>query len=308
MFIINPDPYSTPSYRIGPFITSDITNNSKLPESNAIDHYFTERFGDQRFAYTENGREAINIALSYYKLSRNDIVTILTTSNNFYISGCVTTEIERFCQWNREIVPETKVIFVNHEFGYIYPEMEHLASLGIPIIEDCCPSFFSEDAEKRAGKYGDFAVYSFSKIFPIQLGGLLVNNNNLITGNSAIEPGILSYIKKVISHQIIHEYKLLDKRACIFQYAVERFKQIGFTERFKWNKLTVPYALLLNNNKIVHDLPALKNYLWRHGIHSSVFYGEDAFFLPCHQNLTETDVDYFLAVTRAFINNLKVKL
>ena len=78
MFIINPDPYSTPCYRIGPFRTSDITNNSKLPESNAIDHYFTERFGENSFTYTQNGREAINIALSYYKLNRNDIVTILT--------------------------------------------------------------------------------------------------------------------------------------------------------------------------------------------------------------------------------------
>ena len=187
MFIINPDPYSTPCYRIGPFITSDITSNSILPESNAIDQYFTKRFGKQRFSYTENGREAINIALSYYKLAENDLVSILTTSDNFYISSCVTNEIEKFCRWNREIVPETKVIFVNHEFGFVYPEMEHLASLGIPIIEDCCPSFFSQNERKRAGNYGILLFIASQRFFPIQIGGLLVNNNMLPTDRSAID-------------------------------------------------------------------------------------------------------------------------
>ena len=303
MFVIHPDQYSTPCYRIGPFTTPDITFNSKLPKSNAIDHYFTERFGEKKFIYTENGREAINMALSYYKLAKNDIVTILTTSNNLYISSCVTNEIEKFCLWNREIVPGTKVILVNHEFGFIYPEMENLASLGIPIIEDCCTTFFSQDKDKRVGKYGDFAVYSFTKIFPIQIGGLLLNNNNLLTGKSAIESESLSYIKNVLSHQIINRDKLLDKRASIYKYSVERFNQLGFTERFVRDKFTVPYAMLLNNNGIIHDLPALRIYLWQHGIHSSVFYGEDAFFLPSHQNLTETDVDYFLAVIHAFLNS-----
>ena len=116
----------------------------------------------------------------------------------------------------------------------------------------------------------------------------------------------LNYIKKVLSHYILQKDQLLEKRASIYKYGVERFKQLGFTERFAWSKLTVPYAFLLNNNGIVHDLPALKTFLWRHGIHSSVFYGEDAFFLPSHQNLTDTDVDYFLAVTSAFINNNKM--
>ena len=301
MFIINPDPYSTPCYRIGPFITSDITNNSKLPDSNAIDHYFTERFGENSFTYTENGREAINIALSYYKLAKNDIVTILTTSNNFYVSSCVTNEIEKFCRWNREIVPGTKVIFVNHEFGVAYPDMEKLTSLGIPIIEDCCPSFFSQDRNRKLGKYGDFAVYSFAKIFPIQIGGLLVNNNMLPTNNSSINDESLNYIKKVLSHYIDQKDKLLQKRASIYEYGLKRLNKLGFTERFVKDKYTVPYAMLLNNHGIAKDLPALKTHLWQHGIHSSVFYGEDAFFLPGHQNLSEIDVDYFLAVVNEFL-------
>jgi len=274
-----------------------------LPESNAIDQYFTERFGEQRFTYTENGREAIHIALSYYKLAKNDIVTILTTSNNFYISSCVTSTIEKFCKWNREIVPDTKLIFVIHEFGYISPEMGKIVSLGIPIIEDLAPSFFSNDQNNMAGMYGDFAIYSFPKMFPIQIGGLLLNNNDLPTGKSAIDKETVAYIKKVASHYINQKEELLNKRASIYNYGIERFEELGFTERFARNELMIPNSMLLKNNGIINDLPALKAWLWQHGIHSSVFYGEDAFFLPGHQNLSETDVDYFLAVVYNLINN-----
>jgi len=304
MFIINPDPYSTPVYRIGPFRTSDIANNVKLPDNCTIDDYFTERFGGQRFTYTQNGREAIYMALSHYSLERSDLVTVLTTSNNFYVSSCVTSTIEKFCKWNREIVPDTKLIFVVHEFGYISPEIKKIASLGIPIIEDLAPSFFSNDQNNMAGLYGDFAIYSFSKMFPIQIGGLLLNNNDLTTDKSAIDEEKVAYIKKVLSHYIKKKEEVLNKRASIYTYGIDRFRELGFTERFKRNDLMIPSAMLLKNSGIVNDLPALKAWLWQHGIHSSVFYGEDAFFLPSHQNLNETDVDYFVEVVRSY-NNTK---
>jgi dTDP-4-amino-4,6-dideoxygalactose transaminase len=305
MFIINPDPYSTPVYRIGPFRTSDIANNVKLPYSCTIDDYFTERFGGKYFTYTQNGREAIYMALTHYSLERNDIVTVITTSNNFYVSSCVTSTIEKFCKWNREICPETKVIIVVHEFGYISPEIEKIASLGIPIIEDLAPSFFSNDRNNKAGMYGDFAIYSFPKIFTIQIGGLLLNNNDLPTDKSAIDEETVAYIKKVTSHYIKQKEELLNKRASIYTYGIERFAELGFTERFARNDLMIPSAMLLKSNGIIRDLPALKTWLWQHGIHSSVFYGEDAFFLPTHQNLDEPDVDYFVYVVNQFIERQK---
>jgi len=302
MFIINPDPYSTPVYRIGPFRTSDIAYNAQLPDSDAIESYFSERFGEKKCTYTMNGREAIFMALSHYNLNRDDIVTVLTTSNNFYVSSCVTSTIEKYCKWNREISPETKVIIVVHEFGYINPEMGKIASMGIPIIEDLAPSFFSNDVNCRAGMYGDFAIYSFPKMFPIQIGGLLLNNNDLPTCKSAIDGDWVVYIKKVLSHYIQQKEEVLNKRASIYTYGIDRFRELGFTERFERRDLMIPSAMLLKNNGIILDLPALKTFLWQHGIHSSVFYGEDAFFLPSHQNLSETDVDYFVEVVRSYKN------
>jgi len=141
MFVINPNEFLLPSFGITPFKTEYVAFNHLLSEDNFALDYFNNRFGNDNWSYTFNGREAIKIALEKYNLGKDDLVTILTTSENFYISSCVTLEIDAVCKWNREIVPETKLIFVNHEFGYPYPDMERLVSLGLPIIEDCCTTF-----------------------------------------------------------------------------------------------------------------------------------------------------------------------
>jgi hypothetical protein len=49
------------------------------------------------------------------------------------------------------------------------------------------------------------------------------------------------------------------------------------------------------------DLPELKKHLYAHGIQCSVFYGEEAFFIPVHQALSEQDMDYFVEVFKSFI-------
>jgi hypothetical protein len=51
------------------------------------------------------------------------------------------------------------------------------------------------------------------------------------------------------------------------------------------------------------DLPALKTFVQEHGIESSVFYGEQAFFVPVHERLVPADLDYFCHVVSAFLND-----
>lgn len=304
MFVINPDPYSLPSYRIGPFKTNDVGINSKMPNDDFAVDYFNNRFGEGKWQYTYNGREAIQLALEHYQLQPNDLVTILTTSQNFYISSCVTKKIESFCQWNREIVPETKLIFVNHEFGYPYPEMEKLVATGLPIIEDCCTTFFSQDESGKLGQYSDFSVFSFPKFLPLQIGGLLVNNvNHAVNQSSALDDNEKEHIQNVLSHYLKKEDAILKTRKENWDYATAQFSKLGLTPRFGEDAKTIPSALVLNNNGIIKDLNQFKTFLYDHGIQNSVFYGEDAFFIPVHQSLSREDFDYFYEVIQFFIQN-----
>ena len=305
MLIINPDPFLTPTYRISPFVTADITKNYELPESNNIDTYFSERFSDRTYTYTINGRSAINKALSHYKLQKEDIVTILTTSNNFYVSSCVTSEIEKICRWTREISSKTKILFVIHEFGFPYARISDLKKFNIPIIEDCAYSFFSEDNTGGFETTGDFLIYSFPKMFPIQIGGLLVYKKEIeVEQESWTNNDYLPYIKKVMSSEIRRKNDIIRKRIENYNYFTLSLKAMGFEERFMIAKGNVPGVFMFTVPDEGVNLQDMRNYLFQHGIQCGVFYTERAFFIPNHQALGNYDLAYFVLVIQTFLGQL----
>ena len=295
MFVLNPDPYLLPCYRISPFHTKDMHHNNELEQSDLIDDYLRDRFPQRACRYVADGRKAINIALQQYNLQKEDVVTIFTTSGNFYISSCVTKEIEKFCKWSRKIEPATKLLFVNHEFGYPYKKINELKKYNLPIIEDCCHSFFSTDDENSIGNTGDFAIYSFPKMFPIQVGGLLVAKNKFSNSrDEKIDPAKLRYIKNVLSYYIPQKDVIIAKRLENYNYLQNKLNKAYFEERFPLSAGEVPGVFMFRiiNNKIM--LPELKVHLQAHGIQCSIFYGEHSFFIPVHQNLIKPDLDYFI--------------
>lgn len=309
MFIVNPDPYSLPTYRIGAFVTQAIARNFFINSSfiQFAESYLNKRFGQNNWILTKNGREAISLAMQSFDLAKDSITTILTPSNNFYISGCVTSTLQNYTNWNRQYTIKTSAYFVNHEFGYLYPQIEQLVKEGLPIIEDCCTTFFSQDANEKIGQYGDFSIYSFPKFFSIQIGGLLVGKDIALNENLVDKVSLTivekEYILKVLGFELDQKDDILHKRKEIFDYSTQRFEKLGFTLRFPKKIGIVPSVLLLNNNQIVKDLNKLKDFLNKNGIQNSVFYGEDAFFIPNHQNLSFTDIDFMYQCVVHFIEN-----
>lgn len=300
MFILNPDKYSLPTYRIGPFRTSDIGTNHLMPESNLIDAYLSNRFNGRKYEFTINGRSAIHTALKYYNLNSQDVVTVLTTTQNFYISSCVTNEIEKFCKWSRKIEDKTKVLFVNHEFGYPYKQLYDLKKYNLPIIEDCCTTFFSNDGYTPIGQVGDFVIFSFPKFFPIQIGGLILTNIENYKIKYTLDPLVKQYIKNVVSYYLIDSNGLIQKRLEVYDKLKNAMKKLNLSERFPLEKGVLPSVFMFKNSNVEISLPALKEHLYAHGIQCSVFYGEDSFFIPAHQHLCESDLDYFIEVIKTF--------
>jgi hypothetical protein len=276
--------------------------NHNLPASDLIDEYFNERFLGNDYIYTENGRKAINIALQFYELKTNDVVTIVTTSGNFYISGCVTKEIEKFCKWSRNIEDSTKLIFVNHEFGHPYTDLKQLKKYKLPIIEDCAGSFFSKDRKNEIGNIGDFVVYSFPKMFPLQIGGLLVCNlPERLEKVNQIPLERLRHVKNVLSNHIKNKEKIIQDRINNYYFLKDKFESLGFLERFQLDSGIVPGVFMFRNISMKFSLPDLKKYFYAHGIQCSVFYGEESFYIPVHQALDEYDMLYFHEVMKSFL-------
>lgn len=300
MFVLHPDPYLQPAYRISPFKTEDVTKNNSFASSEKIDDYFSKRFSDKQYHYTETGRTAINIALSQHDLQLDDVVTIFTTTNNFYVSGCITKEIEKFCKWSRKIEPNTKLIFLNHEFGYPIKNAAQYLTHNLPIIEDCCHCFFSKNLDNSIGNIGDFVIFSFPKMFPIQIGGLLVSKNKIHPLHGLMSKEQLVYTKNVLSFYVTEEKEIIEKRKANYNYLLEKINSNNFSPRFDSDELAIPGVFMFRviNKKI--DLAQLKLHFYAHGVQCSVFYGEETFFIPVHQGLNNGDLDYFIEILNSF--------
>lgn len=295
-FVINSTTELIPSIRISPFRENNLRvqfASSKLGET-----YLKERF--HCFMLTVKARNAISLALSYYGLNKDDVVSILTTSSNRYISGCVTKEIEKFCLWSREISDKTKLIFVNHEFGYPLENLEEVKRYGLPIIEDCAHTFVSEDEKGQIGRIGDFTIYSLPKFFPMQIGGILVaEQSKLNILHDAISVNSRNYILEHLSLSIPHLNEIVERRLFNYTYLKKGLRHLGIFPFFSEREKVVPGVFLFKwNNNINYAL--LKEFMQANGVESSVFYGENAFFIPVHHQLEVCQLDYMIALLDYF--------
>lgn len=301
-YVINPDSFWRPSYRISPFNTSYTTINKRIFDDNDIDEELVKDFFGLLFFPCQNGRSAIALALKQYDLQPEDEVLILTTSGNKYISSCVTREIEKVCKWSRKASSWTKLIFVNHEFGFCYKDLEKLNEYNLPIIEDKALSFISTGENELAGKIGDFVIYSLPKFFPISFGGVLkCNDDSKIKYFPAADVELNNYFFMLMSVYLKQIEEIKKMRLANFAYLKKIFLELNFSPFFEASVNEVPGAFVFRAPGI--DLDGFKIFMQSNGIESSVFYGEQAFYIPVHQHLSREDMDLFYLLTSHFIEN-----
>ncbi|MBK8535878.1 MAG: DegT/DnrJ/EryC1/StrS aminotransferase family protein [Candidatus Competibacteraceae bacterium] len=79
---------------------------------------------------------------------------------------------------SRPVAANAKVLLVAHYFGFTRSLREVRGwcdQWGIVLIEDCAHAFFGQAGERSIGRWGDFAIASLSKFFPVPEGGLLAS-------------------------------------------------------------------------------------------------------------------------------------
>ena len=296
-FIIGAEQIYRPKYNIGPF--SNFGEKTRQIGGN-FEVFFDSQFPGKKICLTRSGKQAIGLALGQLNLDKNDCITIITTSGNRYISGCVTSEIEKHCRWSMEIEDNTKVLFVNHEFGFPFEELKALqAQYNFTIIEDVAHGLYSQNPEKSVGKVGDFVICSFPKIFPLQIGGALlyIDRYNIQSDLTRAE---IQYLNDSLLGSCLSKEVILKKRQSNYKYLEKALGLLGAKSFFKMTDVINPgvYIFTFVGFK---QYDKLKVFMQANGVESSVFYGEDAFFIPVHQNLEKADLDYFVTLIKYFI-------
>lgn len=303
-FVINPEEFFRPSLRISPFNTNYIKDNKKISENiDSIDSFekssLSEYFGNN-YIIASCGKEAISLALSNYNLQKDDEVLIVTTTGNKYISGCVTRTIEQFCSWTRKHTKKTKLIFVNHEFGYPFINWEQIENYNLPIIEDRAYSLFSTD-QATTGRKGDFVIYSLPKWFPMQMGGILQANVD-VNLKGELQNKTKLILLNTLRYYLDGKAQLIEQRRHNYKYFTELFSEINCPPFFELNENVVPGVFMFRNDAQM-NLLSLKEFMLNNGVESSVFYGENAFYVPVHQNLSDEHIEFIFTLVKYFKNH-----
>ena len=305
-FVINPEQFFRPLIRISPFNTSYIRTNKNIAENVcALEKESLSEYFGGNYVATTSGKAAIARALQHYNLQKQDNVLIVTTTGNKYISGCVTRTIEQFCSWTRTYNEKTKLIFVNHEFGFPFTNWQQLKDYNLPIVEDRAYSLFSTD-NQTTGLIGDFVIYSLPKWFPMQMGGILQSNSNVpLDGERQTETERI--LLNILKYYLDEKNQLIEKRRRNYEYFTKLFEEIDCPPFFTQTDDITPGVFMFRNNGKM-DLSALKEFMQSNGIEASVFYGEDAFYLPVHQNLNNDHIEFIFTLVKYFINHSALEI
>ncbi len=150
--------------------------------------------GDCINLFGENARSLLSKVLSKLKLTKHDVVSILTSSDAEYVSTCLTITAFNHASVSRVVNEKTKVVIVVHEHGYLYPDIvslvEKLRVCGVFVIEDCAHLLGRVDNGYYAGSLGDVALFSLPKVLPMESGGLLRGTRYQLRQLSLVNDGL----------------------------------------------------------------------------------------------------------------------
>ena len=289
--LLFPPDHLKPKLHMSPFDTGFLEANRRIVEADPSDDEiaWAPRFGEagDAFLATASGRAAIAAALDELELAPEDEVLIVTTSGSSYVSRCVTEEIERVCRWTRRFGPGVRAVFLIHEFGWPARLPGEAAAAGLPVIEDCAYALGSAGT----GGLGDYVVYSFSKAFPVQFGGLLRARRPLRRARGRLTADGRVVLMRLLRHYLPGLEADVARRRALFGRYEAFFVERGLAPSFPLAPGVAPHAFLLRLEPEALAL-RVKHWLDRAGIESSVHFGAGGYFLPNHQNLGEAGVDY----------------
>lgn len=299
MFVTDFIENNHPAFLIIPFRKEDIAKNYLINSKYNFDlkKRLEELYPNKFVTLTFSGRKALELALNNISVTGSQNVLIQTTSDNFYISSCVTKTIEKKNQWTRKTT-DYDILMVNHEFGYTDNRIQGFNN-DKTLIEDCAFAFASKFKNKtRCGSIAQYSVFSFSKFFPIQIGGFLLSDKPI---EHKEDKKVEEYISNVVGYYFNEIESWVEYRHSINDYYNKVFSQLGCEEYFSKDDYNVPGVYLFKLPEAI-NVDLLKAYYLQRGVQCSVFYKEQAFYLPLNQFTKKWHIDFFAEIFIEFNN------
>ncbi len=291
--------HMTPHIRISPFLPNEWDKLILKPISKKAPHEaLTPGFwldGASGLETFDSGRAALEHCLKRCGLKKNEEVLIVTTTQGPYISSCVTKTIEKVCRWSRQLTNKTRAALIIHEFGFPCPKtlVAPLIKKGLPIIEDCAYAIGSRINGAEVGRYGDYAIYSLTKYYPIPFGGLLISKEKNKTSAHHLTADDEKLLRLTIKNSAPLYHQWNKARQDNWNFFAGRLRPYQITPYFQRDHGVVPGVFLA---KLPKGFPAAqkKERLNQAGVESTQYYGQGGFYFPAHQFLTDYEKEYIL--------------
>jgi len=129
---------------------------------------------------TSSGKAALHLILKWLQsqsILPDKTSTILTPR---WLGNWVYRTIQATASPTDIISTNTRAILVYHQYGF----PQNISSIlpvarkhNLIIIEDCAHALWSYYQNQRLGTIGDFGILSFSKFFPLLMGGAIITKN-----------------------------------------------------------------------------------------------------------------------------------
>jgi len=246
--------------------------------------------GAEDLAFVNSGRDALKAALYNIGLSHDDNILIITTSQGPYISSCVTNAISSICDWTRERNRQTCAILIIHEFGFPCTISPDIQEMSLPIIEDCAYATGTRLSGGMVAKYGDYAIYSMPKFFPLPFGGILASRTKMhqLKDELKVSAAGNEFITQQLSLLVPRSDQWSKQRRSNWKFFQNRLSKYDMEPFYELQERDSPGVYVLK-------LPAQYQNIGRRlkascaivGIEATEYYGQGGFYFPVHQFLSD---------------------
>jgi|GEM_PF-6079484 len=234
-------------------------------------------------SFGPSGRWLLGAALATRNLTRSDEIAIITTSDETYVTTCVTATAFNFAAISRTVTPRTRVVVFIHEFGYVSDDararIEDWQSRGLFVIEDCAHVVGLDVDGVKVGGFSEMALYSLPKIVPVDGGGLLRSRQPITlpamndTQQAATDLGIEAAERYLSKFPFLNARRLENAEAAIASLPAD-------FHRFEPSRRAVPWHLGLvtaQKLRVLKDHPSVE---WGHTFRTDLLYLPTNPFVP----------------------------
>jgi hypothetical protein len=157
---------------------------------------------------------------------------------------------------------------------------------------------YSYFEDKPKNFTGDYVIFSMSKMLPMQSCGLLYVKDKTVIQND-IPTTLLKYYKCCFRNYHLQREDIIQKRVNNYFALSKVFESYNLKVRFPLKPKETPGAFVFCASGI--NLDNLKIFMQRQGIECGIFYGEEAFYIPCHQNMDNRIIEYIETLIKTFL-------